>query len=68
MDEIDISYDTVFCKQCKLKDHPNPEICLQDREKIYANAVALGNPQNMTEPAICTQARKRAFATTTTAE
>jgi hypothetical protein len=65
MDEIDISYDTVFCKQCKLKDHPNPEICLQDREQIYAAAVAAGNSKNMTKPAICTQARNRAFATTT---
>jgi hypothetical protein len=56
MDEIDISYDTEFCKQCKLKDHPGHEICLQDRD--------------MSEPAICTHygislVRNRAFATTT---
>jgi len=65
MDEIEISYDSEFCKQCKQKDHPDPEICLQDREKIYANAVASGNSQNISEPARCTQARNRAFATTT---
>ena len=65
MDEKEISYDSEFCKQCKLKDHPDPEICLQDREKIYANAVASGNSQGMPEPVICTQASNRAFATTT---
>jgi hypothetical protein len=65
MDEIDYSYDTEYCIQCKLKDNPDPQICLQDRERIYANAVASGDSQDMPKPVICTQAKIRAFVTTT---
>jgi hypothetical protein len=64
MDEIDFSYDTEYCIQCKLKNNPDPEICLRDRERIYANVVAAANSQDIPKPVICTQAPIRAFTST----